>query len=188
MIYLLLFWEFFIIGTLSFGGGYAVLPLIEQNIVEKQAWISATEFVDLLTISELTPGPIAINAATYAGNRVAGIPGGIVATLGVVAPSLVIVLLLAYLYKRYKELPVIQRLITGLRPAIVALIASAGMTILLTAFFGTEPASLSNLNWMAVSIFAISFYILEKFNADPIKIIIFTGILGGIIYTAFPAL
>lgn len=188
MIYLLLFWEFFVIGALSFGGGYAVLPLIEQNIVEKQAWISATEFVDLLTISEMTPGPIAINAATYAGNRVAGIPGGMIATLGVVAPSLIIVLLLAYLYKRYKEMPIIQRLINGLRPAIVALIASAGMTILLTAFFGSEPVTLANLNWMAVSIFALSLYFIEKFNADPIRIIIFTGIFGGIIYSIFPIL
>lgn len=186
MIYLLLFWEFFVIGALSFGGGYAVLPLIEQNIVEKQAWISATEFVDLLTISEMTPGPIAINASTYAGNRVAGIPGGVVATLGVITPSLIIVLLLAYLYKRYQEMPIIQRLINGLRPAIVALIASAGMTILLTAFFGTESVSLNNLNWMAVSIFTVSLYFIEKFNADPIRIIILTGIFGGIIYSIFP--
>ncbi len=186
MIYIQLFVQFFIIGSLSFGGGYAVLPLIEQNIVEQYGWISPTEFVDLLTISEMTPGPIAINAATFAGNQVAGIPGGIIATIGIVTPSLIIVLALAYLYHRFRQLEIVERLIQGLRPAIVALIASAGMTILLTAFFGSKAPSWSNLNMINFFIFAISFYIIRKYQTDPIRIILLTGAIGGIIYTFFP--
>ena len=97
MIYLELLLTFMLVGALGFGGGYAVLPLIEEQLVVNHGWLTTQEFIDILTLSEMTPGPIAVNAATFSGNRIAGVFGGIVATIGVVLPSFVIVILIAYL-------------------------------------------------------------------------------------------
>ncbi|MFR2464707.1 MAG: chromate transporter [Clostridia bacterium] len=135
MIYLELFWSFVQIGLFSIGGGYAALPIIQRQVVEVHPWLTMTEFADVLTISQMTPGPIAINSASFVGIRIAGIGGAIVATVGCVLPSLVIVLLLAFIYYRYRKLTVIQGILDGLRPAVVGLIASAGLSILILAFW-----------------------------------------------------
>ena len=104
MIYLQLFWSFFQIGLFSFGGGYAAVPLIQSQIVETNQWLSMGQFADLITIAEMTPGPIAINSATFVGTQVAGLPGAVIATFGCVFPSFVLVLLLSFLYIRYRNL------------------------------------------------------------------------------------
>lgn len=186
MIYWELFITFVLIGSLSFGGGYAVLPLIEEELVLNHGWMSATEFVDVLTLSEMTPGPIAINSATFAGNRVAGIMGGIVSTIGVILPSLVITLTVAYFYFKYKNLHLVQGIIQGLRPAVVALIASAGVTILMSAFLGQSSAgnlSLADVNWINVGLFAAGIYLMRRFDLSPIQTIIGCGAVGGLIFT-----
>ena len=131
MIYLKLFWSFFQIGLFSVGGGYAAMPLIQHQVVELNNWLTMQEFVDIITISQMTPGPIAINSATFVGIQIAGLPGAIVATLGCVFPSCVIVLTLAWVYFRYRNLSVVQGVLGGLRPAVVAMIASAGLSILI---------------------------------------------------------
>lgn len=184
MIYLQLLLTFMKIGLFSFGGGLAVLPLIEDELVHNLGWLSASEFVDILTLSEMTPGPIAINSATFAGNRVAGIYGGIVATLGVVLPSFIIVLTLAYLYFKYQNIDLLQGVIAGLRPAVVALIASAGVTIFISALFLNNQfdVTLSNLNFINISLFALGIVGIRKLKLSPIQIIIASGVLGGIIY------
>ncbi|MTL75599.1 chromate transporter, partial [Turicibacter sanguinis] len=105
MIYLKLFLSFFQIGLFSFGGGYAALPLIEEQVVVQNGWLSMTGFTDIITISQMTPGPIVINAATFVGMQIAGLLGAIIATMGCVSPSCIIVLTLAFLYQPYKELP-----------------------------------------------------------------------------------
>ena len=138
MIYWELIWSFFQVGLLGFGGGYAAMPLIQHQVVELHPWMTMTEFSDLLTISQMTPGPIAINAATFVGTRVAGIPGALAATIGCVLPSCVVVLALAVLYARYRRLALIQGVLSGLRPAVVALIAASGLSIVYLTFFGTE--------------------------------------------------
>ncbi|MFR3484354.1 MAG: chromate transporter, partial [Clostridia bacterium] len=143
MIYLELFWSFVQIGLFSIGGGYAALPIIQRQVVEVHPWLTMTEFADVLTISQMTPGPIAINSASFVGIRIAGIGGAIVATVGCVLPSLVIVLLLAFIYYRYRKLTVIQGILDGLRPAVVGLIASAGLSILILAFWNGNPVSFS---------------------------------------------
>jgi len=130
MILLKLFWSFFQIGMFSIGGGMAAMPLIQNQVVNLHHWLTLTEFTDLITIAEMTPGPIAINSATFVGIRIAGIPGAIVATIGCIFPSCVIVSLLAWIYFKFKELTVVQGILSGLRPTIVALIASAGLSIL----------------------------------------------------------
>ena len=125
MIYIRLFFAFFQIGLFSFGGGYAAVPLIQHQIVETNHWLEMSQFADLITIAEMTPGPIAINSATFVGQQIAGFPGAVICTLGCIFPSFIIVLLLSFLYMKYRNLKTMQGILTGLRPAIVAMIACA---------------------------------------------------------------
>ena len=111
MIYLQLFWAFFQIGLFSFGGGYAALPLISQQVISTYHWISQNTFTDLITISQMTPGPIAVNSSTFVGQYVAHLPGALIATLGCILPSCVIVSLLAYLYVKYKNMEVMKTIL-----------------------------------------------------------------------------
>ena len=123
MIYLQLFISFLQIGMFSFGGGYAAMPLIQGQVVTLHHWLSMEEFTDLITISQMTPGPIAVNSATFVGIKIAGIPGAAVATLGCILPSCVIVTLLAKLYLKYRNMGMLQGILGSLRPAVVAMIA-----------------------------------------------------------------
>ena len=140
MIYLQLFWSFFQIGLFSFGGGYAAMPLIQEQVVTSHGWMSMAEFTDLITISQMTPGPIAINSATFVGMKIAGMPGAAVATAGCILPSCVIVTLLARLYLKYRSMSMMQGILNSLRPAVVAMVASAGISILITAFYIGQPS------------------------------------------------
>ena len=108
MIYLQLFLSFLQVGMFSIGGGYAAMPLIQSQVVEKYAWLTMNEFTDLITIAEMTPGPIAVNSATFVGIRIAGFPGAVIATFGCIFPSCIIVSLLAYIYYRYKNVSALQ--------------------------------------------------------------------------------
>ena len=156
MIYLELFWSFLKIGLFSFGGGYAAMPLIQEQVVSSHNWLSMAEFTDLITISQMTPGPIAINSATFVGIKIAGIPGALVSTVGCILPSCIIVMLIAKLYLKYRNMSMLQGVLNSLRPAVVAMIASAGISILVTAFWGSEThAVLAETNWTLVIIFAV---------------------------------
>ena len=170
MIYLELFWAFFKIGLFSFGGGYAALPLIQGAVVSGKEWLTMAQFTDLLTISQMTPGPIALNASTFVGTQVAGLLGAIVATLGCVTPSCIIILILAKLYYKYKNLNAMQNILFGLRPAVVSLIAAAGVDILFSAL-GIG----STLDFMAIGIFAAAFLALRIWKLSPILIISLSG-------------
>lgn len=190
MIYLDIFISFFQIGLFSIGGGYAALPLIENQVMEVHKWLNIAEFADLLTISQMTPGPIAINASTFVGTKVAGLPGAIIATIGCVTPSCIIVLILSYFYFKYKNISFIQGVLKGLRPAVVSLIASAGLSILMLTILKTEGTSLlnvklSDINFISIIMVVISVYILRRYKTDPIKVMMGTGILGVLIYGLF---
>lgn len=113
MIFLELLWSFMQIGLFSVGGGMAAMPLIQNQVVTLHGWLSLTEFTDLITIAEMTPGPIAVNSATFVGMRIAGLPGALVATVGCILPSCIIVSLLAWLFFRYQNLRVIQGILGG---------------------------------------------------------------------------
>lgn len=128
-----LFAAFLQVGALSIGGGYAAMPLIKSLTVDANAWLTAAEFADLVTIAEMTPGPIALNAATFVGMRTAGLPGAIAATLGCVLPSMLIVSILSWLYARFKSGKAMQTILQTLRPVVVALIASAAVTLIQVA-------------------------------------------------------
>ena len=177
LIYLQLFFSFLQIGTLSVGGGYAALPLIQNQVVALHHWISMAEFTDLITISQMTPGPIAINSATFVGIKIAGMPGALVATLGCILPSCIIVTIIAYLYMRYRDLDTLQGILGMLRPAVVALIASAGISILITAFFGDSGIKLSSCNPKAVVIFAGCLILLRK-RVNPVLVMVLAGIVN----------
>ena len=184
MIYIELFWSFFQVGLFSIGGGLAALPLIQNQVVDLHNWLSLTEFTDLITISEMTPGPIAINSSTFVGTRIAGVPGALIATFGCVVPSCIIVMTLAWLYKKYKNLAVIQGVLEGLRPAVVALIASTGLSILILAFWGESGFSLDigSINFVSVILFSLALFILRKWKPSPIVVMFGCGIIGCITY------
>jgi chromate transporter len=184
MIYLQLFISFIKIGLFSFGGGYAAVPLIQSEIVVLKQWLDMDEFVNLVTIAEMTPGPIALNAATFVGQKVGGFQGAVIATVGCILPSFLIVLILSYLYMKFKNLTVIQDILSGLRPAIVSMIAAAGLSILFLALFNKEMADIKVEDFRIVEfiLFGVGLFLLRKFKVNAIWIIFGSGILGTIIY------
>ena len=176
MILFQLFLSFFQIGLFSFGGGYAALPLIQNQVVNVHGWLTITELSDLITISQMTPGPIAINAATFVGNKVGGMLGSFIATIGCILPSCIIVTILAYLYIKYRHLDFLKIVLRTLRPCVVALIATAGLSILLTAFFPTQ-----NISYIMIFIFLISLLLLRIKKINPITVMVLAGVLNIII-------
>lgn len=187
MIYLSLFWSFFQVGLFSIGGGYAAMPLIQHQVTEIHPWLTMSQFADIITIAEMTPGPIAVNSATFVGIQVCGISGAIVATLGCILPSCVIVLTLAYIYYRYRGISVVQGVLAGLRPAVVAMIASAGLSILSLSFFGGNalPASVGEVNFVSVGIYTAALFILRKWKLSPILVMAGAGLFGIAAYQFF---
>ncbi len=187
MIYLQLFWSFFQIGLFSIGGGYAAMPLIQAQVVDARGWLTMTQFADIMTIAEMTPGPIAINSATFVGIQVGGLPGALVATAGCVLPSCVIVLLLAYVYYRFRGLSLVQGILAGLRPAVIAMIASAGLSLLILAVYGQRvlPADLRSADLIAVGIFAAAFFVLRKWKVNPLYVMAASGLAGLVLYAIF---
>lgn len=185
MIYIKLFWSFFQVGLFSVGGGYAAIPLIQDKVVMLNHWLTMSEFTDIITIAQMAPGSIAINSATFIGIQVAGIGGGIIATLGCILPSSIIVLTIAYFYFKYKKLDILQGILRGLRPAVVSLIASAAISIMFLSFFGEKklPTNIDHINFVSIGIFIISLTILRKFKANPIHIMLASGFAGIIIYS-----
>lgn len=184
-----LFKSFLQIGALSFGGGYAALPLIQEQVVTNHGWMTMTQFTDLISIAEMTPGPIAVNGATFVGIKLCGFSGALVATLGCLLPSCLFVAILGYFYYKYTDIALLQGVLAGLRPAVVAMIASAGVTIFILALFGTNgigagESYLSAINWYALGIFIVSFTIIRWKNVNPIYLLMGCGILGGGMYIA----
>ncbi len=178
MIYLQLLWSFLQIGLFSIGGGYAAMPLIQAQVVDHYGWLSMNEFIDLITIAEMTPGPIAVNSATFVGIRIAGFSGAVVATLGCITPSLIIVSLLSYIYTKYRNLSTLQSVLGSLRPAVVALIASAGLSILLEVAFDGQAVALASVQWVGLCLFGAAFFILRRFKWNPILVMSLCGGAG----------
>lgn len=187
MIYVELLWSFFQIGLFSIGGGYAAMPLIQNQVVDIHSWLTMTQFADIMTIAEMTPGPIAINAATFVGIQVAGLPGAILATIGCVLPSCVIVMTLAWVYYRFRGLNMVQGILAGLRPAVVAMIASAGISLLIMALYGQRvlPDDLTKLDAIAVALFASGLVLLRKWKVNPLWVMAGSGAAGVMLYALF---
>lgn len=179
MIYLELFWSFVQVGLFCVGGGYASMPLIQAQVIDVHGWLSMSEFIDIFTISQMTPGPIGINAATFVGMKVAGFLGAIVATLGFVTPSFILGIILAKLFFKYGNIGVIKGILNGLRPAVVALICSAGMSFIFLALFNTEkiPINVADIDYLGLFVLIVVFIAVRK-KVGIIKILAGSGVLG----------
>lgn len=189
MLLLKLFFAFIQVGMFSVGGGYAAIPLIQEQIVNLHKLMTMEEFSDLITVAEMTPGPISINSATFVGMRIAGIPGVLLCTVGCIIPSFVICLTLAHFYYKYRTVSGVQVVLGSLRPAVVALIASAGASILMLGLFQAElkDVVLGNLRYIELVIFVVALFLLRKFKLNAITIILGSGVVGTIVYVLMGA-
>jgi len=156
------------IGLFSFGGGYAILAMIKQEVVLNHGWLTEAEFFDIVAISQMTPGPIAINAATFIGYQKAGIPGAIVCTLGVILPSLILMLLVTLSYVKLKHKPWFNRILFRMRPLAIGLIASAAIMA------GRDAIR----DWFSIGVFAAAFLLSWKWRVNPFLLLIGAGVVG----------
>lgn len=164
----ILFWTFFKIGLFSFGGGYAILAMIQQEVVVNHQWLTAAEFTDVVAISQMTPGPIAINAATFIGFRQAGIGGALLCTFGVILPSLILMLLITLTYLRLRRLPWFKNIFQKLRWLTLGLIGAAAVLIGQNAL----------LDWFSVAVFVISLAIYWRFTFNPVYLMLGAALVG----------
>ena len=173
MILLELFWVFFLIGAFTFGGGYAMVAMVQQQVVAR-GWMEAESVIDFVAISESTPGPIAVNMATFVGSRMGGVPGAVCATLGVVLPSFLVILLVARCYVAFRQSKWVQSILSGLKPAVVGLIGSAVLTVAVTVI---SPGA--SANWLWAALVAVMLGVTLKFpKLHPIAIICLCGAVG----------
>ncbi|MFX0549390.1 chromate transporter [Hathewaya histolytica] len=172
MILFTIFLTFFKIGLFSFGGGYAMLPLIQQEVINVNHWLSNSEFIDLVAISQVTPGPIAINSATYVGYKAGGVLGSIAATLGVIIPSTIIMILFCKFFFTFKNNDYVEKAFKGLRPTAIGLIAAAALLI----------ADSSFIDYKSVLIFLGALVASYKFKLNPILLTFISAIIGILIY------
>lgn len=174
MIYFQLFFTFFIIGLFTFGGGYAMLSLIQNEVVVNHAWVTTQEFTDMVAISQMTPGPIGINSATYVGYAVTGnIFGSIVSTIAVTLPSFIIILLICRIYTRFKESNIFASLMKTLRPVVIGMIGAAAGILITGENF---------IDWTSWALFAAAFIGSQFLKMNPILVIILSGLAGYLIY------
>lgn len=167
-----LFISFFKIGAFSFGGGYAMLPLIEEEVIQLNHWITTSEFIDILAISEMTPGPIAINSATFLGYKVAGVLGSVTATLAVTLPSFIIMSIIFLSLNKFKNSPYVNWIFEGIRPIVIGLILAAAINIGRTTLVDLKSVAI------AISLF----YLVTFKKLNPIIAIVMAGILGIILF------
>ena len=180
MIYLQLFLEFAKISLVCVGGGYASMPLIQAAVVDTYHWLSLSEFIDIFTISQMTPGPIGINAATFAGMKIAGLVGAICATAGFVTPSIFLCIALAKIIFKYGDLGAIHGILNGLRPAVMALIAAACVSFVLLAVWNSEkmPENFSATFDVKGAIILIGALVAVRMKVGVIKVLLASGIAG----------
>ncbi|MDR1891778.1 MAG: chromate transporter [Oscillospiraceae bacterium] len=196
MKYLELFWAFFKVGLMSFGGGYAAMPLVQTQIVEELGWINMTDFTDMLAISQMTPGPISINLSTFVGARMGNLLGATAAMLGCIVPSCVIMLILTRLYRKFRTLETVQCVLAVLKPATLSMIAASGGSLFLLSVFGGEPRDLwlagfdwrAGFDWFAAVIFAVGLVLLriKRVKVPPVLIMLGAGVLG-LVFSVLPA-
>lgn len=187
MIFLQLFYTFFKIGLFGFGGGYAMISMIQGEVVTRHEWLSSTEFTDIIAISQMTPGPIGINSATYVGysavvnagySPAIGILGSTVATVSVVLPSFILMVLISKFFLKYQKHPIIASVFKGLRPGVVGLLAAAALVLMNGENFGTY-------NWQiltSILLFAGTFIASYRYKVNPILLIVICGFIGFITF------
>lgn len=186
MIYLRLFLEFFKTGLFAVGGGLATIPFL-YDMADKTGWFTRGELSNMIAVAESTPGPIGVNMATYAGVQAAGIPGGITATLGLILPSLIIILIIAQVLNKFKSNKIVQDVFYGIRPVVAGLVAAAAVDMINLAIFDAElflktEQILDFIDIKAVILFVVFLILTRKFKKiHPIVFIIAAGVLGALL-------
>ena len=189
MIYLQFFYTFFKIGLFGFGGGYAMLSMIQGEVVTRYGWLTPQEFTDIVAISQMTPGPIGINSATYVGYTTIaeqygpsmGVLGSCIATFAVVLPSFILMLTISKFFLKYQKHPSVEAVFSGLRPAVVGLLASAALVLMNAENFSSPDEDMYSFI-ISIIIFLVAFIGTRKYKANPILMIIACGIAGLILY------
>lgn len=190
MIFLQLFWVFTKIGVVNFGGGYAMLSLIQAEVVQQHGWLTAREFTDIVAISQMTPGPIGINAATYVGyssvvsagySPLMGVLGSVVATFSVVWIPFLLMMFLSYLLLKNKDKPWLKGIFMALRPAIVGLIASAALILITEENFG-HPIHNAHQFLLSVALFVLAFIATYRYKVNPLLLLAFSAVAGVVFY------
>ena len=190
MIFLELFYTFLKIGLFSFGGGYGMLSVIQGEVVTRHAWLTAAEFTDIVAVSQMTPGPIGINSATYVGytavfnatgNGGLAILGSLAASLAVMLPSIVLMLIVSRFFMKYSKHKNVEAVFRLLRPAVVGLIASAALLLMTEENFGS-PTETPLQFGVSVALFVTAFVAMKFFKVSPILILILAGAFGGVFY------
>ena len=191
VIWMKLFWTFFKIGLFGFGGGYGMLSLIQNEVVEKQHWISNSEFTDIVAVSQMTPGPIGINSATYVGfkamenagmTRTEAVCGSLLASFSVMLPSFILMLLISAFFMHYKDHKSVQTVLKWLRPVVVGMLAAAVLLLLNEENLGAFNKDNLQL-YVSIGLFALAFVATYVWKIGPIKVILLAGLFGGLFYS-----
>lgn len=177
---LTLFFEFLKIGLFSVGGGLATLPFLYQ-LADKYDWFTRVELIDMIAISESTPGPIGVNMATFAGYNAAGILGGIIATMGIVVPALIVIISIAKVLDKFKGNKYVNAAFYGIRPAVAALILASAWNVIESTLFHADQQMLAFFNWPALACFALLYFLIAKYKKHPALYIALAAIIGMII-------
>ena len=188
MILLKLIQVFLLLGAFSFGGGLGSMELIRNRVVDQQMWLTNAEFTDIISISEMTPGPLGINIASFVGTRVAGVPGTIAATLSSVAPAVVIVILMARVYFKYRDLGIVKAILNSLHPAVAAMVISAALRLCANAWWGGGIADFrfEDLNGIGIGLSFVMLVLLQKKKLGSVQAILFSGVIGAVLYGLVP--
>jgi chromate transporter len=190
MLFFQLFITFFKIGLFGFGGGYAILSLIQNEVVTRHGWMTFSEFADIVAVSQMTPGPIGINAATYVGytsvvnagyGAVWGVVGSLLATASAVLPSFIIMLIISRFLMRYRNHPSVQAVFSVMKPLIIGLIASAALSLMNRENFGSYTENLPQFV-LSIMLFIFSFIGINRWKISPILVIVIAGAIGGLFY------
>lgn len=190
MIFLQLFYTFLKIGLFGFGGGYAMLSMIQGEVVTRYNWISTSEFTDIVAISQMTPGPIGINSATYVGytaiinagySHTTGILGSITATIAVILPSFILMLTISKFFLKYQKHPLVEAVFSGLRPAVVGLLAAAALLLMNAENFSSPQQDLYQFI-ISIVLFIVAFIGTRHYKVNPILMIVLCGVAGALLY------
>ena len=190
MIFFELLCSFLMIGLFSFGGGYGMLSVIQGEVVTHHAWLTAAEFTDIVAVSQMTPGPIGINSATYVGytavfnatgSEALAVLGSLTASIAVMLPSIVLMLIVSRFFMKYSKHKNVENVFLLLRPAVVGLIASAALLLMTEENFGS-PTETPLQFWVSVALFVAAFVAMKFFKVSPILILILAGVFGGVFY------
>lgn len=187
LLFFKLFYTFFKIGLFGFGGGYAMISMIQGEVVTRYGWLSSSDFTDIIALSQMTPGPIGINSATYVGyvavvnagySHALGVLGSTIATISVVLPSFILMVVISRFFLKYQKHPAVEAVFCGLRPGVVGLLAAAALVLMNGENFGTDTAQII----ISGMLFIVSFIASYRYKANPILLIISCGIIGYFIY------